>query len=116
MCREMGSAKLSYHRHIFPSHAAHRFAHADHIPMGRAHKDLPGRGRCPKRVKAAAYRYADGGPTSHETRLAQYIDRFGAQAVLGRKLYAREIYRIITAENILTAYRSSEQAANIATW
>lgn len=31
-------------------------------------------------------------------------------------MYAREVYRIVTAENILAAQRSSEKAKNIAQW
>jgi hypothetical protein len=82
----------------------------------RTTEDLRRRSRRPKRVKAAAYLHAEGGQPSNEILLLQYIDRFGVHGVLGRKLYAREIYRMITTENILAAYRSSEQATNIATW
>ena len=46
----------------------------------------------------------------------QYIDRFGADAILGRKLYAREVRRVLMAENVVTAHRSHEQAKNGAEW
>lgn len=44
------------------------------------------------------------------------IDRFGAQAVLGRTLYAREIYRMRVAENIVKAYQSRAESQNWAVW
>jgi hypothetical protein len=65
---------------------------------------------------ADAYRYAEGGPPSREIRLMQYIDRYGCDAVLGRKMYAREIRRINVAENVIAAHRSLRQALNYASW
>ena len=38
------------------------------------------------------------------------IGQIGIAAVLGRKLYAREIYRMHVAENIVNAYRAQEAA------
>lgn len=65
---------------------------------------------------AAAYQYADGGRPSREIRLSQYIQRFGVNAVLGRPLYAREIYRITIAENVVNAFRSFRASQNAAEW
>lgn len=61
-------------------------------------------------MTAAAYRHADGGKYSSQIRLLQYIDRFGVEAVMGRKqLYAGEMRRMIHAENIVNAYRQRNQ-------
>jgi hypothetical protein len=49
-------------------------------------------------------------------RLKQYLDLFGSAAVLGRKLYAREIFRMITAENIQTAYQDRRRSNNWTEW
>ena len=65
---------------------------------------------------ADAFVFAEGGPPSREIRLLQQIDRFGIAAVLGRKLYAREIYRMRVAENIVNAYRAQEATNNVAVW
>lgn len=66
---------------------------------------------------AEAYAYADGGGgLPKELRLAQYIDRFGAQAVLGRLMGAGEIRRIDMAERIIRIYQSRKQAANWKEW
>ena len=70
-------------------------------------------------MKVDAYLHAsdpDTYPPPREILLLQFIDRFGAPAIMGRTLHAREIYRMTVAENIQTAYRSSEQATNLATW
>ena len=72
--------------------------------------------RNPKRVKAAAYAYADGGPISREVLLLAYIDRFGVDAVMGRQLGAGEMRRMTVAENIVKAYRSRAKADNWAEW
>lgn len=46
-----------------------------------------------------------------------YIDRFGVEAVFGRKtLAAGEIFRMMTAENIRAAFRARRQAQNWAEW
>ena len=67
-------------------------------------------------MTAAAYRYADGGNTSPEVRLLSYIDRFGVEAVMGRKtLYAGEMRRMIHAESIVRAYKERSRA-NAADW
>jgi hypothetical protein len=63
-------------------------------------------------VKAAAYAQAAGGPSSNESTLLGYIDRFGAQNVLGRPLGLGEIRRMIITENIIAWYSEMENAAN----
>jgi len=68
-------------------------------------------------VIAEAYAYADGGGgLPKELRLARYIDRFGAQAVLGRVMGAGEIRRIEMAERIISIYQSRKQASNATEW
>lgn len=68
-------------------------------------------------MKAAAYWYADGGPASQEIRLLNYIDRFGVEAVMGRRqLGAGEIRRMLIAENIVTAYNARAKNENWAEW
>ena len=67
-------------------------------------------------MTAAAYNYADGGKSSPEVRLLSYIDRFGVEAVMGRKvLYAHEMRRMIHAESIVRAYKE-RSTANAADW
>ena len=45
------------------------------------------------------------------------IERFGFEAVTGRKVfYFGEIRRLIHAENIVNAFRSSKQSTNWAEW
>ena len=66
---------------------------------------------------AAAYAYADGGhPAPPELRLLREIDRFGAQAVFGRPLAAREMRQMMVAEGIVHAYRARATAENWAAW
>ena len=77
---------------------------------------ISGSGRYPKRIRAAAYAYADGGPIPRELILLHNIEKYGAQAVLGRTLGAGEIRRMNVAENIVRAYQSRKQSDNWATW
>ena len=66
---------------------------------------------------AAAYACADGGhPAPPELRLLHEIDRFGAQAVFGRPLAAREMRQMMVAEGIVHAYRARAAAENWAAW
>lgn len=66
---------------------------------------------------ARAYRYAEGdGPAPREYDLLCAIDRFGAQAVMGRPLYAREIKRLLVTENIITGYKARETSENWVEW
>jgi hypothetical protein len=47
--------------------------------------------------------------------MLSYIDRFGL-GVLGRAPGAGELKRMVTAENIVKAYRERERAENWAAW
>ena len=67
-------------------------------------------------MTAAAYIHASGGRYSPEIRLLQYIDRFGVEAVMGRKtLFAREMRRMIHAENLVKAYNERNRS-DAPTW
>jgi hypothetical protein len=47
----------------------------------------------------------------------QKIDRFGVEAILGRKqFYYGELRRMILAENIVTAYHARAQSESWAAW
>ena len=48
--------------------------------------------------------------------MAQYIDRFGVQAVLGRTLYLDEIKNMTIAQNTYYAYQSRAQSEDLAKW
>mgnify|MGYP001563942113 CR=1 FL=1 len=85
--------------------------------MGRDTECLHWGVRSPKRVKADAYAHASEGLHSREIEKLHRIDRFGLEAVTGRRVfYLYELQRLICAENIETAYRSRQQAANWAEW
>lgn len=46
-----------------------------------------------------------------------YIDRFGVEAVMGRsQLRLGEMRRMLTVENIVTAYKSRRASENWAKW
>lgn len=64
-------------------------------------------------MRVAAYDYAEtpgSNPIPRELVLLGYIDRFGAQAVMGRQLNVVEIRRMILVDNICRAYDSRSQA------
>lgn len=72
-----------------------------------------------------AYRYAEGNrdkdnklpPPPKEFIDLGHIDRFGVRAVMGRdELAYHEIQAMLTAENIINAYRSRKLAKNWAEW
>lgn len=65
-----------------------------------------------------AYGYAVGiAPQTHELRLLREIDRFGTQSIVGRVLYAGEIYRMHTVENIYLWFNERQEATGgYATW
>lgn len=66
---------------------------------------------------ASAYEFAQsGGVIPKEIRLARCLDRFGAQAVMGRTLSANEVNRIMAAEAVIAAYRNRAKAENWAAW
>ena len=45
-----------------------------------------------------------------------YIDRFGAQAVMGRNLGYLELRHMVLAENVLNAYNNRAKSQEWATW
>jgi hypothetical protein len=64
-----------------------------------------------------AYLHASAGLRSPEIRKLQWIDRFGVEAVTGRRqLYYGETQRMITAENIVFAYRSRAASEDWGAW
>lgn len=66
---------------------------------------------------AAAYGYAMGkAPPPDEWILLTYIDRFGAQATMGRNPGADEMRRMVMVENVVNAYRDSRQASSLTEW
>ena len=65
---------------------------------------------------AAAYAYADGGQMSPEIRLLRSVDRFGAQAVFGRMLGAKEIRQMLVADAIVNAYHARVANENWVAW
>lgn len=68
-------------------------------------------------MKSSAYLYAAEGLYSAEIDTLQKIDRFGIEAITGRRqFYFGELKRMIYAENIITAYRSRAQSDNWASW
>lgn len=94
------------------------------MAIWRTVQNVRWRDRHPKRVKADAYRFAEGsGPPSAELLELSYIDRFGVRAVFGRdELSHGEIQRMILAENVKNAYlarrnyRDEEKNENWAEW
>lgn len=69
-----------------------------------------------------AYLYVDSDKPSsipHELVDLPYIDRFGVEAVYGRKtLSAKEIRNMLIAENVVNAYNARRAAMgdNVAKW
>ena len=45
-----------------------------------------------------------------------YVEKFGAQAVYGRPLSAREIRGMVLAENVVRAYKERQAASDWAVW
>ena len=61
----------------------------------------------------SAYMYADVGSPSSEFKLISQIDRFGVEAVLGRRqLTAKEIIHMRMADNIVRYYQARAQSEN----
>lgn len=61
--------------------------------------------------------YASKGHYSQEISVLKKIDRFGIEAVLGRRqLYYGELRKMIAAENIVNAYESRQRSENWADW
>ncbi len=60
---------------------------------------------------------SENAPKPYELVLLGYIDRFGAEAVMGRPvLSAGELRRMIMAENICNAFTSRKASENWAQW
>lgn len=65
----------------------------------------------------AAYAHAESGAHSPELTMLAQIDRFGLEAITGRRqFYFGELRRLIIAENIVNAYRARASAENWAVW
>ena len=61
--------------------------------------------------------HASEGLYSAEIDTLTKIDRFGIEAITGRRyFYYGELRRMIVAENIVTAYHSRAQSKNWASW
>lgn len=87
------------------------------MDLERDYKDLHWRIRSPKRVKALAYAYASEGKHSPEIAKLRTIERFGLEAVTGRKvLLYNEYLRMVAAENVVTAYNSRKPYQDWAMW
>ena len=83
----------------------------------RDYQDLYRWARNPKRVKTDAYQYASEGHYSKEIEQLNRIERFGLEAVTGRRVFLfRDFIRMRTAENVVNSYRSRQQAGNWAEW
>ena len=66
---------------------------------------------------ADAYLCASEGRPSPEIDKLARIDRFGLEAITGRRVFFYgELRRLILAENIVLAYRQRAQALNWVTW
>jgi hypothetical protein len=60
---------------------------------------------------------ASEGHYSPEIETLRLIDRFGIEAVTGRRqFYYGELRRMVHAENIVNAYNSRKQSENWAEW
>jgi hypothetical protein len=85
--------------------------------MDANHDDLSGRDRSPKRVITDAYYFAIGvGDKPRELKLSENIQVYGAQAVLGRTMYYREIHRCNIARTVYSVKLKSFDTDNWATW
>ena len=68
-------------------------------------------------MKALAYAHASEGKYSPEIEKLRRIERFGLEAVTGRRtFYFNEYSRLIVAENIAIAYQSRKHSTNWAQW
>lgn len=83
----------------------------------RSAKSLLRRVSRPKRVKTDAYNYASKGLYSKEYDTLQKIERFGIEAITGRRqFYYYELRQMIVAENIVLSYQSRSLSDNWASW
>lgn len=58
----------------------------------------------------------NGGPVPPILQLVNSVKIYGAQAVIGRTLYAHEIFRMDAARSIVEAFNSRKASENWATW
>lgn len=66
---------------------------------------------------ADAFMYASEGHYSQEIDTLNKIDRFGIEAIIGRRqFYYGELRRMILAENIVNAYRTRAKSSNWPAW
>lgn len=71
----------------------------------------------PKRIAARVYDYCEnGGRKPAELRTAEYVNKFGTQAIFGRSLYLHEIKEMIIAENVQDAYIGRKLSGDWAKW
>lgn len=49
-------------------------------------------------------------------KTAEYVNRFGVQAIFGRQLYLHEIKEMVIAENVFNAYMERQGSGNWAEW
>lgn len=64
-----------------------------------------------------AYLYASEGQHSKEIETLRRIDRFGLEAVTGKRVFMfGDFIRLRVAENIVNAYTSRKQSNNWAEW
>lgn len=115
----MGTAKSAQsadHRK-FPDDAAARDARPHQMALRRDTACLSWGVRDPKRIKSDAYLYASEGQYSPEIAKLHRIDRFGLEAITGRRIfYFNELRCLMVAENIVLAYKMRERAENWAQW
>lgn len=68
-------------------------------------------------MKSSAYLYAAEGFYSQEIDTLAKIDRFGLEAITGRRqFYFGELRRLTIAENIVRFYQSRAASSNWAEW
>ena len=68
-------------------------------------------------MKREAYNHAERGDFCAELDALWKIERFGLEAITGRKqFFFGELRRMIAAENIVNAYNSRAAAENWAEW
>jgi hypothetical protein len=68
-------------------------------------------------VKREAYEYASRGAYSPEIDMLGKIERFGLEAITGRRqFYYGELRRLLYAESIVNAYKSRARSKNWVDW
>lgn len=68
-------------------------------------------------MKVAVYKHIiDGDRPPIEMVMSGWIEKYGAQSVFGRPLYARELLRMVACANIERIIKDGKQAPNMAVW